>query len=85
MRKKYQKPKILLEHFELTQQIASCGGIKINFNNAACVLNAPGATNQMKDLAMIGFFSGYENGCAMVASDGYAVCFHTNVNMVFTS
>lgn len=85
MKKPYQRPQVFVEQFELTQRIASCGGIKISFNNSGCVLSDSDATNEMRDLAQVGFFTGYENGCLMVATDGNGVCFHTNVNMAWSS
>lgn len=89
MKKNYMTPSVEIERFSLTDQLASCAGLKINLSNSQCVLNDPDATNQMKSMAYIGMFlSSDANGCAiaptgMDGSDG--ICYHTNVNMAFTS
>lgn len=85
MKKKYERPVIEMERFQLTQQIASCGAIKINLTDGPCVLEDPSATDEMQRLALVGFFM---DGCDMIAtgmdvSDG--VCVMTNVNVAFTS
>ena len=87
MKKKYERPIIEMECFQLTQQIASCGAIKINLTDAACVLASPSATEEMRRLALAGFFMDME-GCDMIATgmeDSDGVCVMTNVNVAFSS
>lgn len=83
MKKPYQKPQLLVECFELTSVIASCGTTQIHFVDQGCILSSPDATDQMKDLANFGFFAG--GTCTSLPPDDVAYCYHTNVNMVFTS
>lgn len=89
MKKKYERPIIEMECFQLTQQISSCGAVKINLTNDQCVLVSASATNEMKRLACIGFFLDVgEGGCLMTAKgmeDGDGVCYMTNVNVAFSS
>lgn len=80
--KQYTKPMIAVERFALTQQIASCGAMKINSMDMNCVLSAADAPSEMKDLALVGFFM--EGACPRTATDG-AICFNTSTNMAFTS
>ena len=86
MKKKYTAPTISIEHYELTQSIASCA-TKIGFLSSDCVKNDPDATDQMKNLAWSGFFT--EQGkCETyaVGMDGYdSICYHTNANAAFNS
>ena len=85
MKKTYVAPAIAIERYELTQTIAACMTI-IGLNDSACVLAAPGVTDQMKDLASIGWF--VEGACAESASgmDNFdGICVHTNANTAFTS
>ena len=84
MKKQYVKPMLVAEYYTLTQSIAACT-TKIGFLNSECVKNDPDATNQMKDLAWVGFFM---NGCDISPEgmDGYdSICYHTNVNTAFNS
>lgn len=85
MKKKYERPVIETERFQLTQQISSCGAIKVNLTNAACVLESPYATEEMRRLAYTGFFM---DGCALQATgmeDSDGICVMTNVNVAFSS
>lgn len=85
MKKKYTKPVIEIEHYELTQSIAACS-TKINFLSSECVMKDPDSTDQMKDLAYSGFFTG--GNCEVFAEgmDGFdKICYHTNANATFTS
>lgn len=86
MKKQYIKPMLAVEYYELTQAIAACA-TKFGLMDSACVLNDADATDQMKDLAYVGFFI-EAGGCGafpegMDASD--AICYHTNANSAFTS
>lgn len=91
MKKTYTKPLLAVEHYELTQTIASCA-TKIGFFDSACVLSDPQSTNQMKDFAKIGFFAqstiADKGSCSMTAQgmDGFdSICYHTNINTAFNS
>lgn len=84
MKKQYERPVIEMESFKITQQITSCGALKINLTDAACVLSSP-ATEEMHRLALAGCFL---DGCilpvhGMDMGDGY--CVMTNVNVAFSS
>lgn len=86
MRREYQKPKIEIESFVLTQQITSCAFLKIGFNNEACVLKDTDRTDHMERLANAGIFS---DGCSLppqFANEIYdGICYHTSGNMAFTA
>lgn len=56
MKKTYRSPVILVERFELTQNLANCA-ISINAQDIGCVINSPEATPEMKDLAIQGYFA----------------------------
>lgn len=86
MKKKYVAPTIVVEHYEVTQSIASCA-TKIGFLSSECVKKDPDATNQMKDLAWSGFFTDATN-CDNYPEgmDSYdSICYHTNANAAFNS
>ena len=86
MKKTYIKPLLAVEHYELTQTVASCTGMKIGFSSSECVLKDPDSTNQMKDFAKIGFFLG--GSCTIFAngmSEKDGICYHTNTNAAFNS
>ena len=77
MKKRYVPPMIAIEHYELTQAIASCDRIKIGFLDSSCVIKDPDATSDMKSLAHGQF---YLSGCSyesfgMDPNDG--PCYHT--------
>jgi hypothetical protein len=85
MKKKYERPIIEMECFQLTQQISSCGAVKINLTDDACVLASTSATDEMRRLAYAGFFM---DGCIMTATGmeyGDGICVMTNVNVAFSS
>lgn len=91
MKKTYTKPLLAVEHYELTQTIASCA-TKIGFLNSECVMKDPDAPDQMKDLANVGFFmqstASSKPGCSTYGTgmDGYdGVCYHTSANTAFNS
>ena len=86
MKKQYERPVIEMEDFQITQQITSCGSMKINALSAECVLESRFATAQMRRLALAGSF--LDNSCAksVVGMDvGDGICVMTNVNVAFTS
>ena len=85
MKKPYISPTIEMESFMLNQQIASCPGVKIGLTDMACVLTDPDAPPAMKNLAMAGYFF---DGCSWTAEGGSfedGICYHTSINLAFTS
>lgn len=84
--KKYEKPMLAVEYYQLTQLIASCT-TKIGLLDSECVKNDPDATDQMRDLAWSGFFTD-KNNCSdypegMDSHD--KICYHTNASAAFSS
>lgn len=85
MKKQYQKPLIAVEHYELTQAIASCS-IKIGFLDNLCVLKDADSTPEMRNLAANNNFT--TGNCAKAPISGSTedgICYHTNVNAAFNS
>lgn len=85
MKRKYMRPVIEMESFQITQQITSCGAMKINLTNAACVLASQSATEEMRRLALSGCFI---DGCRLPVTGmdvGDGICVMTNVNVAFSS
>lgn len=86
MKRAYQKPHLEIESFVLTQQITSCSFLKIGFSDKACVDNDKDSTEQMRRLALIGVFSdGCENPPIFAPEGDDGICYHTSINMAFTS
>lgn len=86
MKRSYVKPMIAVEHYALSQTIASCV-TKIGFLDSECVQKDPDASDKMKDLAWSGFFT-EQGSCGMyaVGMDDYdSICYHTNANAAFSS
>lgn len=85
MKMNYEKPMVAVENYELTQTIATCT-LKIGHNDANCVRNDGDATTEMKRMAIAsGWFVA---GCTTHPIDGSTndgVCYHSNVNLAFTS
>lgn len=86
MKKQYQKPLIAVEHYELTQAIASCS-LKIGFLSSMCVLKDADSTPEMRNLAMNNNFADSTNCVKSVigGSTEDGICYHTNVNAAFNS
>lgn len=85
MKKHYQKPMIAVEHYELTQSIASCS-LKIGFLDSECVLKDSDSTTQMKYMALdFMFTSGYCVNSPLIGNDEDGICYHTNMNAAFSS
>lgn len=84
MKKSYDKPRLLVERFELTQHLSSCG-ISLNSTDTACIINSPAATPEMKDLAIQGYFSA---GCPRQPVVGFVYdtfCYLTASGLAFGS
>ena len=86
MKRQYHRPELLVERFELTQTLTNCS-VQIGFTNEACVLKDADSSNRMKAFALKGYFAA--DACTKYVTtedageDGY--CFHTSVNLVFSS
>lgn len=83
-KKQYSKPVMLVERFELTQMLSSCGTL-IGHNSNTCVLEDADATNRLKSFAFQGYFLG---GCPeyWYGDDNIdGICFHVSSNLMFTS
>ena len=85
MKKAYKKPLVAMESFGVTQMLTTCS-LLIGFGDENCVLNDMHSTDNMKDLAYDGFFNAGD--CDWYPDhldfdDG--VCYHTSVNLAFTS
>ena len=75
---------MLVERFELTQMLSSCG-ILIGHSDSACVLNDADTPPRLKNFAMAGVFLG---GCSYywAGDEVYdGICFHTYSNLMFSS
>lgn len=73
MKKRYQKPEVYFEDFELSGNIASSCATKVDGpTNGTCGLNIPGVG--------VVFLSA-ETGCKYTASDGeYSYCYHVPID-----
>ena len=85
MKKVYKKPMLYMESFTVRQNLSACSHL-IGFRGEDCVMNDADSTDSMKDLAMAGFFSA--GACTLYPQnmdfdDG--VCYHTAVNLAFSS
>ena len=85
MKKAYSKPIVLMESFGITQMLSSCT-LRIGFRDSDCVLNDENATFDMWDLAANGYFSA--GACSWYPQNSdfeEGVCYHTSVNLAFSS
>ena len=83
-KKQYTKPLMLVERFELTQMLSSCGTL-IGYSDSNCVLKDADASNALKSFAVVGYFLG---GCKRYwdGDDNFdGVCFHAASNLMFSS
>ncbi len=85
----YTKPVLLVERFNLTQCLSNCS-VMIGFQDQMCILRDEDSTGTMKDYAVKGYFSpdpaigcGGRHITDMDFEDG--VCYHTSVNLIFSS
>ena len=81
VKKIYEKPMIAVEHYALTQTIASCES-KVNATGVACL------PDEWKNLGSVGYFyNGYES-CKQYPEgmDKYdKICYHTSSSTAFAS
>ncbi|MBP3412275.1 MAG: hypothetical protein J6K89_03365 [Oscillospiraceae bacterium] len=84
MRKDYRKPQLLVERFALTQQLTGCV-LQIAYNNSQCVIKDPDASDDMKDQAVAGVFVSECDEFIKGQDYDDGICYHTSVNLAFTS
>ena len=85
MKKPYKKPLFLIERFGVTQMLSSCS-LLIGFQDSACVLEDTDSTIAMRNLAQAGFFNA--GSCDWYPQNmdfDEGVCYHTSVNLAFSS
>ena len=85
MKKAYKKPMMLMESFGVTQMLSNCS-LLIGFQDSTCVLQDTDSTIAMRNMAQAGFFTA--NGCdwyPMNMDFDQGVCYHTSVNLAFSS
>lgn len=76
---------LAVEYYQLSQAIAACA-TKIGFQDSACVYNDEDATEQMRNLAGIGYFvQGPCEDYPVGMDKNDSICYHTNVSAAFTS
>lgn len=86
MKRQYHRPELLVERFALTQTLTNCS-VMIGLNNQQCVLGDVDSTDQMKNYAVMGYFTADGcNGKHITFKDhDDGICYHTSVNLVFSS
>lgn len=78
LKKPYEKPMLAIEHYALTQRIATCT-VKFGLNDSDCVWKDSDATPNMFKLALSGYFVDgicAENAFGMDGTD--SICYHTS-------
>lgn len=84
MKKTYRSPRILVERFELTQNLANCA-ISINALDIGCVLGSSDATPEMKDLAIQGYFAADCSRQPIAGAPYITFCYLTADGLAFGS
>ena len=87
MKKKYIKPAVAVDRYELSQAIAGCSGIKVSLESSQCFLRDPDVPANIKAYAANGWFTA-SGSCSIRVVSGVTydgVCYHTQVNGVLTS
>ncbi len=85
MKRPYHRPELLVERFDLTQTLSNCS-VMIGYQNQRCILKDVDSTSAMKNYAMKGYFA--ERICEKYIMDKDhedGVCYHTSVNLIFSS
>ncbi len=88
MKMKYEKPMASVELYKLSQSIAACA-IKISLMSNACVVADPDTPDETRGISYV--ISDYFlpiGGCiedATNTQDNESICYHTQVNAMFTS
>ena len=86
MKMKYEKPMVAVEHYELSQSIASCV-IKIGPNGSNnCIRTDADTPPQMRSWAASGWF--VDNTCGAMVNIGQTfdgICYHTQASATFQS
>ena len=74
-----------MESFGITQLLTNCT-LKIGFDDPTCVLEDENSTDEMKNLALGGLFVALTCSWRPEYMDfDEGVCYHTSVNLAFTS
>ena len=85
MKKAYKKPMMFMESFGVTQMLSNCS-LLIGFNNSACVLKDTDSTIPMRNMAQAGYFTAENcDWYPMNMDSDQGVCYHTSVNLAFSS
>ena len=85
MKKAYKKPMMFMESFGVTQMLSNCS-LQIGFSDSACVLKDTDSTIAMRNMALAGFFTGGNCDWYPMNNDNdQGVCYHTSVNLAFSS
>lgn len=88
MKIKYEKPLVAVEHYELSQAIASCI-IKIGPNGSnACVRTDADTPGAMRSWANSGWFADSScdpNSLVSIGQTFDGICYHTQANAAFQS
>lgn len=83
MKLKYEKPLIAVEHYALSQAIATCT-VKVGLNDDQCLAKDSDVPTELQDLAAEGFFG--QDRCSFPSlgdeDDFNGVCYHTSAGSV---
>lgn len=86
MKMEYQKPMAAVEFYHLSQSIAACA-IRINLLSNACVVNDNDTPEQTRGNAFL-YPNLFSTGCDTVCTNNPeydGLCYHTQLNALFTS
>lgn len=83
---KYEKPMAAVEHYALSQSIAACT-IRISYLSSTCVIQDPDTPTETRSFAYIyrNYFSIDCTTNATIMQGNDSLCYHTQVNAMFTS
>lgn len=86
MKKAYGKPIFLVENFRLTQQIASCSTVQINYQDTDCLAHDDDVPESMRDFILGGiFWAGICNDAPLGMDDVEGLCYHTMTDIALGS
>ncbi len=86
MKMKYEKPMAAVEFYSLSQSIAACT-IKISYLDNNCVVKDPDTPPHTRSIAYVEkkYFTAVCLQDATVMQGNDSICYHTQVNAMFTS
>ncbi len=84
MKRKYVTPVIEVEHYELTQAVASCE-TKVGFADQNCARVDPDVPGSIKDFIEFGYWSDKCEVSPEGMDDFDGVCYHTSAGALFVS